>query len=133
MEYLNSIIKEVKHIENLEEYTNKLNKKLEIVEKEMTLIAKEISKIRKDKAKILSNKINTELEDLEMKNARISIKIEFKDDEFFKTGKDEVNFYIKTNIGEDEKELIKIASGGEMSRTMLAIKKFWQILIKYQF
>ena len=123
LEYLNSIIKEVEHIENLEEYTNKLNKKLEIVEKEMTLIAKEISKIRKDKAKILSDKINAELEDLEMKNARISIKIEFKDDEFFKTGKDEVSFYIKTNIGEDEKELIKIASGGEMSRTMLAIKK----------
>ena len=58
-----------------------------------------------------------------MKNAKISVKVEYKENEFLKTGKDEVTFFIKTNIGEDEKELIKIASGGEMSRTMLAIKK----------
>ena len=38
-------------------------------------------------------------------------------------GKDEVEFYITTNLGEDEKQLSKIASGGEMSRIMLAIKK----------
>mgnify|MGYP002582004540 FL=1 len=41
----------------------------------------------------------------------------------FMEGKDTVKFYIRTNLGEDEKELSKIASGGEMSRTMLAIKK----------
>ena len=45
------------------------------------------------------------------------------DEEYFKEGKDIITFYITTNIGEDEKELSKIASGGEMSRTMLAIKK----------
>ena len=41
---------------------------------------------------------------------------------FFENGKDEVEFYIRTNLGEDEKPLAKIASGGEMSRIMLAIK-----------
>ena len=58
-----------------------------------------------------------------MKNAKIHVRVEYKEDEFFKNGKDIVKFYITTNLGEDEKELSKIASGGEMSRTMLAIKK----------
>ena len=71
----------------------------------------------------LVNDINKELEDLEMKNAKINIKVDFVEDDFFKEGKDIVKFYIITNIGEDEKELSKIASGGEMSRIMLAIKK----------
>ena len=89
----------------------------------MEQLAQKISIIRKEKAKVLSEKINNELIDLEMKNAKISVKVEYKENEFLRTGKDEVTFFIKTNVGEDEKELIKIASGGEMSRTMLAIKK----------
>ena len=58
-----------------------------------------------------------------MKNAKISIHVDYIENEYLRTGKDNVNFYIRTNIGEDEKDLSKIASGGEMSRTMLAIKK----------
>ena len=42
--------------------------------------------------------------------------------EYFENGKDSVQIYIRTNIGENESELVKIASGGEMSRIMLAIK-----------
>ena len=57
-----------------------------------------------------------------MKNAIISIHLDYSEDDFFETGKDKVSFYIRTNLGEDEKELSKIASGGEMSRLMLAIK-----------
>ena len=88
----------------------------------MDLIAKTIHLLRKEKAEKLSNEINKELEDLEMKNAKINIHVE-SCEEYLKTGKDNVVFYISTNIGENEKELSKIASGGEMSRTMLAIKK----------
>ena len=58
-----------------------------------------------------------------MKNAKINVRVDYKKDEFYNTGKDIVSFYITTNVGEGEKELSKIASGGEMSRTMLAIKK----------
>ena len=58
-----------------------------------------------------------------MKNAKINVKVEFKENEFFEDGKDEVKIFIKTNIGENECEITKIASGGEMSRIMLAIKK----------
>ena len=56
-----------------------------------------------------------------MKNASINIHIDYQE-EFLSTGKDKVTIYIATNLGEDEKELSKIASGGEMSRIMLAIK-----------
>ena len=89
----------------------------------MNTLGKNISQVRIEYAKNLSKCINQELVDLEMKNAKINVKVEYKEDEFFKTGKDIVKFYITTNLGEDEKELSKIASGGEMSRTMLAIKK----------
>ena len=89
----------------------------------MTQIAERIHDLRNKKATKLSQNINKELEELEMKNAKINVKVEYVENEFFETGKDKVEFYIKTNMGEEEKELNKIASGGEMSRIMLAIKK----------
>ena len=89
----------------------------------MKILADQMHEIRRKQAEELSQKINQELEELEMKNAKINVKVEFLENEYLKTGKDNVTFYIITNKGEEEKELSKIASGGEMSRTMLAIKK----------
>ena len=123
LEYNKQIQEEIEHIENLEEYNNKLKVELKKIEKQMNILGKKINVVRIEYAEKLSNFINQELVDLEMKNAKINVKVEYKEDEFFKTGKDIVKFYITTNLGEDEKELSKIASGGEMSRTMLAIKK----------
>ena len=68
----------------------------------------------------LETKINSELADLEMPNAKFKINIE--NTNFNKDGTDEIEFMITTNKGEDFKPLIKTASGGEMSRIMLAIK-----------
>ena len=123
LEYHTQIQEEIEHIENLETYNNKLKAELETIQNDMNVLAKKISLIRVKYAKVLSNAINQELVDLEMKNAKINVKVEYQENTFFKTGKDIVKFYITTNLGEDEKELSKIASGGEMSRTMLAIKK----------
>ena len=123
LSYKDEIEKEIEHIENLEEYNNKLKYRLKNLTNEMNDLGLKISNIRKKNAEVLTNKINNELIDLEMKNAKINVKVLYNEEEFFKNGKDVVKFYIKTNVGEDEKELIKIASGGEMSRTMLAIKK----------
>ena len=78
--------------------------------------------IRNKKAIELSENINLNLKELEMKNAKINILTKYIEQEYFQTGKDKVVFYISTNVGEEEKELNKIASGGEMSRIMLAIK-----------
>ena len=123
LKYAQEIEEEIKKIENADEYNNKLKKELEEIEKEMTKIAENISTIRKKNAYELSEKINHELIDLEMKNAKIHVKVEYKINEYFEDGKDQVGIFIKTNIGENENELTKIASGGEMSRIMLAIKK----------
>ncbi len=123
LEYNKQIQQEIEYLENLEEYNKTLKKELEKIQEEMNTLGEKISSIRKKHAEKLSQSINQELIDLEMKNAKISVKVEYKKDEFFKNGKDIVKFYITTNLGEDEKELSKIASGGEMSRTMLAIKK----------
>lgn len=121
--YKSEIQEEIEHIENLDEYNNKLKKELKQIKEEMEKLAQKISKLRNEKAKILSNNINSILEELEMKNAKINIHVDYNETEFFENGKDEVEFYIRTNLGEDEKPLSKIASGGEMSRIMLAIKK----------
>ena len=122
LNYKDEIVKEIEHIENLEEYNTKLRKRKEETENEMNKLAEIIHKQREIYAKQLTKNINNEIEDLEMKNAKINIKIDYVE-EYLKTGKDIVIFYIATNVGEDEKELSKIASGGEMSRIMLAIKK----------
>ena len=123
LKYNEEIKKEIEHIENLEEYNCKLRKDLKEIKGKMDNLANIMNSIRKEMANVLSENINKELEDLEMKNAKINIKVEYVENEYFKTGKNTVKFYITTNKGEDEKELVKIASGGEMSRTMLAIKK----------
>ena len=123
LEYKKEIEEEIKYIENLEERNCMLRKRKEEVESQMNVLADNIHNIRQNSAKELMKSINNELEELEMKNAKINIHVDYVKDEYYKTGKDIVTFYIATNIGEDEKELSKIASGGEMSRIMLAIKK----------
>ena len=122
LQYQEEMNKEIKRLENLEQYHQKQREKLTQIENQMEIIAQELHKIRTQNAENLSIAINKELEELEMKNAKIKVKVEMQQ-EFLKNGKDIVTFFITTNIGEEEKELSKIASGGEMSRTMLAIKK----------
>ena len=122
LKYKQEVEQEIEHIKNLEEYTTNLKKEQTEIAKRMDLLASSMHKIRSKNAIELSKKINDELQELEMKNAKINIHVDAIE-EYTKTGKDIVTFYITTNLGEDEKELSKIASGGEMSRTMLAIKK----------
>ena len=122
LKFKNELEDEIYRIENLEEYTNKLKQEEKEIKKQLDILATKMHEMREIKSKELSNKINQNLQDLEMKNAKINIHVNFAKDEYFETGKDRVEFFVRTNIGEDEKELSKIASGGEMSRIMLAIK-----------
>lgn len=123
LNYKEQLKKEIESIENIDEINNKLKQKLKEIETNMDKLCLEISTIRKKYAIILNERINAELKSLEMVNAKFNIKInEIKDKKYNKNGLDEVVFMICTNIGEEEKELTKIASGGEMSRIMLAIK-----------
>ena len=121
--YKESLEKEIYEIENVDEINSKLRKELQNIEIQMQSLSSQMHKIRIQKAQILSEKINTELKELEMPNATFNSKIIFNENnEFNKNGLDNVEFLIKTNIGDEQKPLIKIASGGEMSRIMLAIK-----------
>ena len=123
LSYEEKINKQIYDIQNLEEYISNLKKeKKELTDKMMT-IALSMNAIRTKYAKELSDKINKELTELEMKNARFIVDNTFDEEgRFTEKGLDKVEFMISTNVGEDAKSLVKIASGGEMSRIMLAIK-----------
>ena len=121
LKYKEELEQEINQIENIDEYNNKLKRELEEVTCKMYDISKNLNSLRNKYALILEEKINNELIDLEMKNAKIKINIDFTE-KYNSNGLDEVEIYIQTNIGEDAKPLYKIASGGEMSRIMLAIK-----------
>ena len=122
LEYKEEVEKEIYRIDNLDEYLNKLKKEEKEIKQKLDIMGEKIHEIREKQGQNLSMEINKNLQDLEMKNAKVNIHVDYIQDEYYENGKDKVVFYIKTNVGEDEKELSKVASGGEMSRIMLAIK-----------
>ena len=113
---LNSIEFSTQNIEELEAKINSTKKELEH-------IASEISESRKNYAQVLSVLIQEKLEKLELPKARFEISIQPK--ELSSDGIDNVEFLISTNVSEDLKPLAKVASGGEISRVMLAIKSIF--------
>ncbi len=121
LEYKSKLAEEIEQIENVEEINKKLRIEQKEIESKMNNLCNLMNEKREKYGIILSEKINNELKDLEMPNACFSIKIE-KEASFNINGNDKIEFVISPNIGEESKELIKIASGGEMSRIMLAIK-----------
>ncbi|MEG2646071.1 MAG: DNA repair protein RecN [Clostridia bacterium] len=123
LEYCNNLEIKINEINNLEQYIENINFKLDKVKSKMFQISKSIHEVRVNESEKLEININHELEDLEMKNAKFKVNIEFDiNEEYTKNGLDKIEFLISTNIGEDFKPLIKVASGGELSRIMLAIK-----------
>ena len=121
LKYQTNVKEEIQKIQNIEEVNKKLKQELNKIEEKMLCIGKEITSERKEKSEILSKKINNELANLEMPNAKFNVNIETQNT-FTQNGLDKIEFFICTNIGEEAKPLVKIASGGEMSRIMLAIK-----------
>lgn len=100
----------------------------------MLKIAQNMHKTRLSYAEKLSSLINKEIEALEMKNAKFSVSVELNSEEKFNSnGLDKVTFLIQTNVGDEFKPLTKIASGGEMSRIMLAIKTVLSDVDKFLF
>lgn len=121
LKYQDELESEINRIENLDEENQKTKEKIQNLTQEMNEICEKITKERKEKSIILNEKINNELKELEMKNARFMASV-IEDEEFSMNGKSHTEFMIATNLGEEAKKLDKIASGGEMSRIMLAIK-----------
>lgn len=121
LKYQDELESEINRIENLDEENQKTKEKIQKLTQEMNEICEKITKERKEKSIVLNEKINNELKELEMKNARFMANV-IEDEEFSMSGKSHTEFMIATNLGEEAKKLDKIASGGEMSRIMLAIK-----------
>jgi len=127
LEYSQKIKEELNQMLNSEERLSLLNKELEIALARLTEQGNELSECRQKAAGMLREKIMNELQDLDMKQVEFSVGIEKaynKDGEliFYPNGFDKIEFLISTNPGEPLKSLIKVASGGELSRIMLAIK-----------
>lgn len=106
---------------HFEERLHRIQKEIKIIEDEMAEICKSISIIRNKGAKQLSEHIKNALKDLNLIHSKFEIQCTQKES-IGQDGWDHVEFMISTNIGEDLKPLIQIASGGELSRVMLAIK-----------
>ncbi|MEI8378260.1 MAG: DNA repair protein RecN [bacterium] len=120
LESLENFEKELENIENAGENLKLLEEKIETLEKKSNLLANELSASRQKLAKELSEKIENELRQLAMPNAKFKVNAEIIEKNSL--GIDNVEFLISANPGESLKPLAKIASGGEISRIMLAIK-----------
>ena len=115
-EELSTIEFSTQNIEKLEEEIKKQKEKL-------TQLATKITENRENYAQVLSVLIQDKLAVLELPKARFEIRITPK--ELSSNGADNVEFMISTNVSEDLKPLAKVASGGEISRVMLAIKSIF--------
>lgn len=120
--YGRELAEKLDQVENIDAVKEDLTQQQEKCRKELQTSCKALSKLRKEAAKELQEKILAELAELNFKDAQLSI--DFKESpDFTESGIDIVEFMISTNKGEKLKPLSKIASGGEMSRIMLAFKK----------
>jgi DNA repair protein RecN (Recombination protein N) len=108
-----------------EERLGELNAEIEKAEDELRKLAKKLSSSRKKVSELLATSVTGELKDLKMGDARFSIELTVKEniEDWNATGADHIQFVVQTNRGEAARPLGKIASGGELSRLMLAIRR----------
>lgn len=117
----NDLDNKVLSVSNLESDIVTIENQISLIEKELNLLAKKISENRSKAIPVLTSKLAVILENLGMPNARFNIQLENKE-EFYSNGKDEITFLFSANKGSEFGLLKKVASGGEMSRIMLAVK-----------
>lgn len=120
LEYLEKARAELDNIAFSDERVKELQKQEKEALAETETAACKLTESRKTAGEKLSNAICSELEFLDMPNVRFVVKC--SDIGLTENGKDEIEFLISANAGEEPKPLAKIASGGELSRIMLAIK-----------
>ena len=120
LDYFAQISKEYSLLTGSNLSSEDMDRELKALERELVELAQELSQARHGLAAQLEAEIKQELQDLYMEKARF--KVQFSKGKFNREGNEQVEFYISANPGEDFKPLVKVASGGELSRLMLAIK-----------
>lgn len=118
--YLDEAVKKRAAFENSEEELEKLNVRYDEIFNQTVALAQKLTDLRKSTAEKLGNEICKQLEFLDM--PKIKFTTSFEKGNLSANGWDKIEFLIATNVGETAKPLAKIASGGELSRIMLAIK-----------
>lgn len=125
---------QLEKITHAEERISELENQEKALKEQLAEQAKSLSQIRKQAAEQMGRQVEIELDDLRMEGAKFAVNIQYKPDEdglpinvnekvkFDENGIDQVEFMIAPNPGEGLKPLVKIASGGETSRLMLALK-----------
>ncbi|EAG3410137.1 DNA repair protein RecN [Listeria monocytogenes] len=122
IQYEQEISSEMEKLTDRESHVGHLETKLATLKTELTKQAATLTDIRKKAAVTLEKQIKQELNQLYMEKAIFSVRFEANKMELTELGQDSVVFYMSTNPGEPLKPLAKIASGGELSRMMLALK-----------
>ena len=114
--------KELDKLNNFEEYMCKLRQRMEEQKKSLSELCRQLSELRCKASQPLANKLKEAMIDLNFLNVDFSISVTPMEEEFHSDGYDQVEFLISTNPGEMLRPLWQIASGGELSRIMLAFK-----------
>jgi len=120
IKYRDEVEKKLRRIENSDEEANRLRKKIDELNGKLKVASDSLSKKRKKHSSSLSRSVQKELQQLGMQHGKFSVRIEKQ--EMSPKGADDVEFLISPNLGEKLKPLREIASSGEISRIMLAIK-----------
>lgn len=122
LEYAKEIEEELRALERYEETTEELRLKLDKNTKEYKAVAAKLSESRREAAKGFETLVVSHLRDMSMEHSRFSVEFADGDDAFSPSGFDKPRFIFSANVGEPMKPLADVASGGELSRVMLAIK-----------
>lgn len=122
LKYLESSVERLEYLKNIDNLKENLNRQLSQVIDEMSKISLNMSSKRKESSSRFESLILDQLHSLDMFNSQFRVEIT-SSQSFTETGMDKINFLVSFNKGEDIKPLIKVASGGEISRFMLALKK----------
>jgi DNA repair protein RecN (Recombination protein N) len=125
LQYLHKIQSELQLIDNKDELLQQIQAEAQVELKVATGLAIDLSKQRQQCAAALSAAIERELRDLQMERTRFSVHIEQIEGKLTRNGSDQVEFLISANPGEPMRAMSKIASGGELSRIMLAMKSIF--------
>ncbi|MER2261758.1 MAG: DNA repair protein RecN [Psychrobacillus sp.] len=126
LEYQDQIQHSLSQLVNRDEQIQKMSEKIKQIEIDLQLEANELTEKRKKAADKLSKAIMEQLKELYMEKATFSVMFHEQTNQTYnEDGLDDLSFYISTNVGEPLKALTKIASGGELSRMMLALKSIF--------
>lgn len=121
LDYGNQLEEQYEHLLNQEQYMEQLRKQFEVMEDRLRIASEKLSIERKKVAEELSGHIKNALVDLNFLDVRFGMVFE-QQENYSSNGFDSPYFIISTNVGEEMKPLWQVASGGELSRIMLAMK-----------